>query len=840
LPASLLANDNPSFSRRVISWGVLTGTILAVAGSTVSHGLLWQPLWQPRGLERLEWLSAAWTAWCLIVVGLAPGWFVPATVTVIALFLLAAAGPGPVLTVALFLLSCRVVGSVVLPVKPRRTGSGSLTRGIVQIATGAAVWMAFFSLAAHFPVNYAAVYLLLLAAPLIARPRVGLRWLLDAVTVRLERRSEYLFLALAAFPLLCHLLIELRPEMGADALAVHLTIPAWVASHHVWPFDYRHLTWAVMPLGADWLYTAVYLPEGEYASRLLNFAFCCTVVLAVYAASRRFLEREAAMAIAALMASTPLTQLVTGSLFSENVQAAMLVGALLAVERFHAEGELPMLYAAMILLGTSLAAKYGSVTLAIPMLLLLSLEMRRQRTSRWTGALAALQFLAFGSIPYVYAWIRTGNPLYPYMNQIFKAPGIPSAAPLGNGYQFPLSFALPWRMLFETHFYNEGRDGGLGLHLPILFALIAVSMRRRWPWMGWAALSLGLASCLLTFQNTAYVRYAYAALPMLCIAGAAALGLLRPQRALFRTGLAALALVVPFNVFLMPASGWYFGNFFLNPFDPREAEEAIKAGNPARRIVGWLNQKHPGEPVGFFDCGDIAGLNAKAYTTGWHTNEYALQVESVDSPETYGLIAREHGIRNFVVPVRWSQESDDDGPREFLRLYTVPEYSFGLMELRRATPDASTVLAQTRRPPRHVTLCEPSLVDDYSRRIRYSGEWRRVGHFGGACNGTLTFTDAAGAEATIDFAGTRATLVFAEASNEGMAEVFIDGASQGVIDLYSPCQTQSAGCTGVVWHSVATYEGLKPGAHSVTVRVLHARNPRSTAYGVDIDGFIFK
>ena len=62
-------------------------------------------------------------------------------------------------------------------------------------------------------------------------------------------------LAVAAFPLLAHWLVTLKPEASADGLAMHLAIPMSVANNHLWSFDFRHVVWAVMPMGADWCYT---------------------------------------------------------------------------------------------------------------------------------------------------------------------------------------------------------------------------------------------------------------------------------------------------------------------------------------------------------------------------------------------------------------------------------------------------------------------------------------------------------------------------------------------------------------------------------------------------------
>ena len=75
----------------------------------------------------------------------------------------------------------------------------------------------------------------------------------------------------------------LKPEASADGLSMHLAVPANIAANHAMTFEPGRYLWAVMPMGADFTYSVVYLLGGEMASRLLNFTFllraarrCCT------------------------------------------------------------------------------------------------------------------------------------------------------------------------------------------------------------------------------------------------------------------------------------------------------------------------------------------------------------------------------------------------------------------------------------------------------------------------------------------------------------------------------------------------------------------------------------
>ena len=823
-----------SLTRRILSWVLPLVALVATVVTTWRVGILQQDLWNPRGLQRLEWTVAAWCVWTLLFVGPWRRWFVPCTVAVATGFVMVAEGPRAVLVVAGFLLSAEVLG---------RWCFGKL--GVLSLVGGAAVWLTAFSLLAHFPVNYPVVYVALLAFPFVVRPQLARAALADATAlVRPGAAGGVAAWSLLLFPLVCHLMITMKPEMGADALSVHLAVPAWVAAHHVWPFDVRWLSWSVMPLGADFVFTAVYLPGGEYAARLLNFCFLGAVVFGVVREARRFVGADTALVLGGLFASTPLVQLVTGSLLVENVQASLILGAVLALVAFRERGEAGLLRLTALLVGSALATKVGSVAFVAPVLVCAGWEMRR-----WRVSVVHLWPVVTGFLPFAYAWAVTGNPIFPFSNNVFKSPYFDTHQPLVNWlYTIPLTGQVLWQLLLETHRYLEGRNGAMGVAFPVLLAVGCLLLRRGLPYVVRVAAVVAVVGCFFVLRNSAYLRYTYPALPLVFVAVAFALQLVSEDRRLFRGLLATLVVMLGVNIYLLPSSGWYHGGFFLNPFVPREAEEQILVGNPTRKIVEYLNQKHDGAPVAFFGSADIAGLRGKAWQTGWHTERYAMRVIGSFSEAAYGKVAREYGISLFLAPVAWTQGTDGEVVGRFLRQYTETEYTYGLMELRRLVPGAQERAEEAAKQEEarqfaggRGPACEASLVDDASGRIQFAGEWQKVAGFGEACGvGTLTFTAAKGAEASFAFEGTAVDWVFTKANNRGLAEVWIDGKSRGRVDLFAPCLKEEPGCHGIVWHSRVSFDGLAAGPHVLKVRVLGEKRPEALDSQVDVDGFVVR
>jgi subtilisin family serine protease len=99
----------------------------------------------------------------------------------------------------------------------------------------------------------------------------------------------------------------------------------------------------------------------------------------------------------------------------------------------------------------------------------------------------------------------------------------------------------------------------------------------------------------------------------------------------------------------------------------------------------------------------------------------------------------------------------------------------------------------------------------------------------GSYGGTVRRSRTTGSTAALTFTGTQMSLIATTAANRGRAEIFLDGVSQGVIDLYS-ATTRT--------RQVVFSRAIGAGTHKLQVKVLGTRNKAATATYVDIDGFI--
>ncbi|MCB0230782.1 MAG: hypothetical protein KDH90_16980, partial [Anaerolineae bacterium] len=106
----------------------------------------------------------------------------------------------------------------------------------------------------------------------------------------------------------------------------------------------------------------------------------------------------------------------------------------------------------------------------------------------------------------------------------------------------------------------------------------------------------------------------------------------------------------------------------------------------------------------------------------------------------------------------------------------------------------------------------------------YGGTWNNISN-NRASGGNYYRAQAAGRTVSYDFGGTWVTLGLLGTSISGEAELFLDGASQGVIDLYRREDTSFA----------LTFDGLISATHTISLTVLGTANPKSGDEWVGVD-----
>lgn len=773
--------------------------LLALTGFGIWHGHVFgQQLWEPDGLRRF--LLFAGFYWPVALL-LPPRWLGGVAAAFVLGYSMWWCGPIAPLAVLFLFGSAFLLGKRWWPAIDSPTAA----------VAGIAVIILVLWIALHFPINRPWVYAGFLLMPWLAEAR-RLPEYFSSFRFSCDSRKESAALALLLFALMAHWLVALKPEVSSDGLAMHLAFPMTVADQARWPFDFKQQTWAVMPNGGDSLYTAAYLLGGESGARLANFAMLLLIVSLITIAARRWLNVWQALLTAALFASTPLVQLVTGSLFVENVWAALVITAMLALARFWESGEEREVLLSGILLGASLAVKLQACVFLLPAAVLGGIACWRQK-KRKPFVVAAALIVVFGAPIYTYAFAKTGNPIFPFANTRFRSPYYDTVNAFSDPrFNAPLSWKTPYDLTFHSNLYFESQPGGSGFQFLLLLLPAFVGLRKRFAWLLAAA---GASACLVLLIVLPNWRYLYPGLALVSVA----IGNLLLDWPV--AGAVAMAAVTVLNLYFLPASGWYHRDFAY--FRGGQAQQYLEHAAPLRLVIAELNRTAPGEPVAFFTGDTIAGLKGLAYTNTWHNELYWQRVRNAHSPKEIAEVLKGLNIRTIVAPV--SFEAPFPVIRDFFHQWLensgFEREGIGIFHLRDA-PE----LFETPVGP-----FPPGEWDDLDERITYTGRWLHDRQFERSRGQSLTYSGDAGDRFTFKFTGSKLTYIYTKAPNRGRALVRIDGRPVRRIEMYSP---------GIEWQTRSVFAGLKPGTHTFEVQILSEKDPRSAGRAVDVDGIMIE
>ena len=795
---------------------------LEIYGFRVSN-LFAQQIWYPVGLKRFERYTEFYAVLAAVLMFAAPRWFGVAITGLVVVLSAMSVGPLPVLAVAFFLLSASALGSKLLGHVKQETAQHHLCAMLL----GTAVYIFVMNLVARLPVNYPAVWAVVLGIPvLVDLPGVRgrLSWLAGALLpARPPAVATRAGAALLVYILIAQWFVALKPETSADGLAMHLAITMNIAAHHALTFQPTRFIWSVMPMGADFAYSIVYLLGGEYGARLLDFAMLLAIVGLLYSVCRRWLSPGPACLIAASFAATPLVQLVTGSLFVENVLAALLLAMMAAIWEF-AETDSPRyLFAAMMLGGVALSVKFGAlafVAVAIPFAL--TAQPRRLRTK----LLAVALLLIAAAPPYAIAYAKTADPLFPFLNGKFHSPLLPPGTEIRDyRYRQPFSWRLPYAMTFRTNDFYEGQNGSLGFQYLVLVPLgiAGLFVTRHRIAVSSAVVALGAGVFVMNSEPNA--RYVYAAIPLVLIPVAALFAWLAAhQRALYGTLVAFLCAATALDAYFLPSSSYYHKDFSLRvPFSRVEHEKYLNEGAPVRNVISYQDRVHPDSAVLFTHDASIAGASGDVYENHWHQIGTWSRIHQASTLPAMLAVMNDLQIRYLITHKPWpGEQADPPALAELIATCTQPEFEAGEFYLARLDP--------TCHP---MSLTEPALTigpgyyDDYDPAILFRGQWHKQAAEHGPDRDTSTYSETPGAEISIAFEGQELNYIHAMGPNYGIALVTIDGHAEEPIDLYYK---------DLDWQHKSTFQ-VPPGRHLAVIRVSADKNPASTGTRVDLDSF---
>lgn len=568
----------------------------------------------------------------------------------------------PLLVTAWFAIASAILGRSILSIFRIEKDSRNW---VFSFLIGAGAYGTIVGLLAHFPANYPGVYGVALAAPLI----LGWRSLLELGTAlhivfagsgSLQTRVNWLEVVIAVVALV-HFSVALMPEVGSDALAMHLFVPAHLALRQMWGFDFHTYIWGVMPMLGEWIFAIGYMLAGETAARLINLGFIFALAwlvrdLVLWAGGTALGARWAVL----IFLSTPLTFTESSSLFIESVWSAFVVAGTLAVLRTcsttgNQKVDLPI---AGILLGCALAAKAVTFTILPALLLLLIWRYKLWfRAESYRGLLIGLGlFTMLGLIPYVTSYWLTGNPVFPFFNKLFQSPyyaieNFEASAIFGKG----VTWDVLYQVTFSSEKYLESKAGAAGFQWLLLFVPATVVLVVAWQRRGLALALVGVLCVMITFNFTAYLRYIFPSFAILAaIIGVAFSGSVSNQLLLRKFFYIIGSLVVGLNLFFFK-SGTNYGDLAFQPLTSATGRDAyLQSHLPIRNAVELVNRLNTWRaPVAVFSSPLTAGLAADGLYPNWYNPQFQSLIKSADTERAVANALRSRGVDFVILDANW-------------------------------------------------------------------------------------------------------------------------------------------------------------------------------------------
>ena len=543
------------------------------------------------------------------------------------------------LAVAAFTLTAITLGQRIA----RMLGIGSPANPAGQIEAfllGAGCMGTLIGLLGKLPIHTPGLYALLLCiGTWSARADIGRAWQAWRKSAEGVEASPWQrgLDALIGTLLIVHLLMSLQPELGFDALAMHLAIPDYLAKHASWHADPTYYAWALMPMLANWIISVPYMLTGETGAKLLNHAFTYVLLLQCHAMVRWCGGSATTSRLACLLLlTTPLVLGMNCSMQVEFIWTAMLLGAvirLLAVQAQASDLRADLSWAAM-LTGLAVAAKAVCLAL-LPLMALIAIVRPFIRKDAWRirdMLLAIGLFLLLSGYPYVHAWLITGNPVFPFFNSYFRSPLYPAHDFNNVLYQTPLNWRTPYDLNFLPNHFMESTVGGGGFHWILLPVAMIIGLLKRNVRL--LLLSASLVLCLwLIFRSQSYLRYAFPALAWLAVVLAVAIGATAEQASRgWRTAMyGAFAAFLALNMAFITSATWTYRHMPLsNLFSDHQRAQYLDHVQPGRRAIDALNALNKDQtPIAYFSAQTmVAGLNAPALIPSWYNPPFAEDVQA--------------------------------------------------------------------------------------------------------------------------------------------------------------------------------------------------------------------
>ncbi len=603
---------------------------------------------------------------------------------------------------AVLTLSAWWIGEWLLPSQGKSDGIG--IRIGRSFAVGSAALSGLFSLFLPLPVFRVEYLWLFFAIPacLSIRHTASIR---EAI-----RNNPIIFHWSAVAVLIPAVLLfaaAMLPFSSYDDLAYHLRLPSQLLQFHKYDLDVSAHQWALAPWAGDLLFSLAWiLTAGEDAAKgWLNIAYVTATAAILWNLMPLRSVRLRALLLA-LFLSTPLVLFLIHTLHTELLAGLFALAAFSLLQHDHHLIFRRNALALGVLLGGIMATKSTGAFLVAPMAFLALWKIGHNNTDSFVARVTKIALLIVaggicGLQSYLWAYFKTGNPVFPLFNGIFKSSfGWPinftNSLYAGNFDWFlPVRLIIQASTVFETPHNYAGGIHYLAFGLPALLWLPFFRSR-----LAWSATLIAACYLIGVMSAQQYLRYTYPALAFLTIVIACAVDYIDARTNSKVVIIGLLVLLLGSNLIAMPGLAFDV-SLFKVVLAPGGKHAYLEAQAPERLIEQeskyFLGPRHSvfidaeNRPFG-------TEFAAKVILGTWYMPFVSYEYRAIKDPEMLDIFFRKYSISHVLLP----SESSIQGKTRWLsdalvgRAYPVIEINgTRLMKLipRGDVPELKTMLS---------------------------------------------------------------------------------------------------------------------------------------------------
>lgn len=267
---------------------------------------------------------------------------------------------------------------------------------------------------------YVATILLLKVAPWYkVRP-----W--DKVTPFLKNSKLIILLLIIIFSQAAvNFIGALGPEHGFDALWYHLTLPKiYLLNHKIEYIPGGLLYYSAMPQLTEMLYTSALALNGEILAQFTHFLFGLLSLAVLYKLSRKFLSTTFSLLAVVIFYSNLVVAWESITAYIDLARTFFEISALLAFVNWLEEKQKNWFVLSGVLLGLAVSTKliaFGSLLIFSILIINKLYNSQKKDWKSITANILAYWYICIAVVSpwFVYSFIYTGNPVYPFFTNIY-------------------------------------------------------------------------------------------------------------------------------------------------------------------------------------------------------------------------------------------------------------------------------------------------------------------------------------------------------------------------------------------------------------------------------------